>query len=161
MPPKPESKKRNVDLTRDAVSQKSFDSTQSAKVLDAAGKVIREPGKARKEVVEELLTLLQNTVDDKLGGMGFVAKVDLLENHVYGIVAYAASLKEAAESIINSYPSEEQDVPLRELIELCDIVSEGANRANPYIDAIKNFSNDLDKIKTEMYTQIQTLFQEI
>ena len=157
---KPQSKERKVTV-KDDVSQKEFDSTHSAVVLNAAGQVVREPGKVRKELVEELLILLQNTLDDKLGGMNFMSKVDLVENHVHGTVAYAESLKEAATTIMHNYPSEDKDAALQEIVELCDVVEEGANRVRPYLDVIKNFSTDLDSIKMELHTQIQTLFQEI
>jgi len=157
----PEPTQRKIDFSRDSVSDKNFDSSQSAKVLDSAGRVVREPGKARKALVEELLTRLQNTVDNELGGIGFVSKVDLVANHLHSTVMYTDSLKEAAEAIIRAYPSNNLDAPLQELTELCDVVVEGVHRVQPYIDVIKSFSEDLDRIKAEVYTQIQTLFQEI
>ena len=159
--PKPDNKERKP-IVKDDVTNKTFDSQNEAKVLGPNGQVIREPGKARKELVEELLILIQNTVDDKIGGIGFLTKVDLLENHIHGVAAYSNSLKEAAEAIVNRYPTpDERDVPLQELSELCDVIAEGVERVTPYVDAIKSFSDDLDRIKTEIYTQVQMLFQEI
>ena len=146
----------------EAIADKVFDSTQKkdAVVLGADGKVVKEPSKVRKELVENLLILLQNTVDEKMSGVGFSTKLDVITNHLYDIVTYTDSLKEASQEIMTQYPSKE-DTALQELCDLCDIAQEGVNNVSSYLSSIESFGNDLDNIKSEIYTQIQTLYQEI
>lgn len=144
---------------KDPTAVREFDST--SKVLDDKGRVVSEPGKARKALVEDLLVLLQNTLDDKISGVRFGAGVDSLQNRVHEIQTYAASLKEAAAAIETGYPSGEQDVPLSEIEDLCNILSEGAEAVAQHLDEIRKFSDDLGRIKAEFHGQITTLFQEV
>jgi len=148
-------------IISDTVTNKNFDPISDAKVLGADGSVVSKPSEARKDLVEDFLTLLQNTVEDKLSGTQFFTKLDLFGNHVHNITAYTVSLREATESIMDAYPSEDRDEPLKEINELCDVLDDGVNRVSEYVETIKKFGDDLDNIKSELYTQIQILFQEI
>lgn len=140
--------------------EKNFDSTDTL-VLDSHGKTVSEPSKIRKDLVESLLLLLQNTVEDKVNGIPYLTKVDLLENHLYDLVMYADSLRKAASEIQENYPTPDRDEPLVNLRDLCDVVEEGANRVRQYVESIRGFGNDLNNIKSEIYTEIQSLFSEV
>ena len=144
----------------DTVSTKNFDPINRDEVVIGSGGKSQDAPKIRKELVENILTLLQNTVDDKIGGVNFITKVDLVENHLYDLVTYANSLKESLSAIMDNYPSED-DEALVELIDICDILNEGVETVQNYLNAIKKFGDDLNGIKSEMYTQMTKLFQEI
>lgn len=146
-------------VVRDPTADKNFDS--SAKVLDPQGHVVREPGKVRKELVEDFLLLLQSTLNDKVSGIGYGNTVDMVENKLSEIRAYAQSLKEAVLTIETNFPSNEKDIPLSEMADLCDILSEGTDNVEQYLSMAKAFAEDLDRIKAEFNNQITVLFQEV
>lgn len=129
-------------------------------ILGSNGQAVSNPKGQRKELVENLLQLLQNSVDTKLSGQQFTSKVDMLENHLFETTTYIDSLKEACETITTSFPTD-KDEPLTELVTLCETTKEGIDMVRPYLDAIKIFSEDLNNIKSDIYTQITTLFQEV
>ena len=152
--------KQSKVVMNDSSTTKSFDS--SSKVLNANGTVATNTSEQRKELVENLLMLLQNSMDQKIGSVPYSQKVDSLENHLFEITTYMSSLKEACETIATSFPTtEEKDLPLQEVIDTCTITNEGVENVKSYLAVIKQFSQDLINIKTELYTQVQYLFQEV
>lgn len=141
------------------INSNSHDPTDN-KVYDSSGKVVRNTTQIRKGLVEDFLELLQSSLNDKLG-MSYINQIDIFENYLFEMETYVNSLKDAAQTITSNYPSNENDQPLNDLCDLSDVLIEGIGRVKDYIEAIKLFDNDLKVIKSEMYTHIQTLFQEI
>jgi len=148
---------------KDPGQTKNFDST-SGKILNASGEVISDTHAVRNDLVENLVTLLQNTIESKISGITFNSKIDLIENYLFDLKTYADSLKEASNTIAQDYPSvkyPDSNDSLAEISDICDVITEGINRVNEYTSAIKTFGNDLNNIKTALYTHIQTLHTEL
>ena len=151
-------KKGGISIT-DRVAVKEHDSTEPT-VLDAKGAIASQPAKARKELVEDMLILLQNTLNDNVSSVSYINKLDQVQNNLFSLKTYATSLKEAATAIMTAYPVND-DQALNSVCELCDAMQDGTDIVTQYLDAAKNFGTDLDKIRDAFNTQITTLFQEI
>ena len=116
--------------------------------------------KDRADLVEDLALLLQNTLSTKVSGVTFLAQVDLAGNYLHELRAYAASLKNAA-TVIQEAHADGPNEPLQALVDLSDLLVEGAGRTEQYLHAIRAFSIDLDSIRNEMTTQVVHLHQEL
>ena len=155
--------KKGGILIKDSVVTKEHDSSQvrlEPTVLNHRGAVVSQPAKARKDLVEDLLILLQNTLNDKVSSTTYTGRLDQVQNTLFELKAYSGSLKEAATAIMTAYPVED-DKALNDVCSLCDTLHEGIGIVNQYMEAAKKFGDDLDKIRDEFNTQIATLFQEI
>jgi hypothetical protein len=129
--------------------------------LDAIGAVNKlSMADQRKELVDDLLKLLQSTVEDKVHGIRFLTQVDLVGNYLHQLKEYAQSLRSASATLRENYPTS-NDQPLEALEALADIMLEGADRTAQYLEAVRPFSDDLNNIRANIYTQIQTLYAEI
>ena len=142
--------------------QKSHDGVSTKAILDSVGNPIRDLGEARKEAVADLVALMQGSVNEHISSYAFSTKFDLAYEPINSISAYGQSLKTAVEAILEAHPSmgdaDGSDDDLRYLIEICQAVLTGTERAKGYLDAARIFSQDLDKINVELQTQIQRLF---
>jgi len=120
----------------------------------------KQAAKERKDMVEDLAILLQNTLEDRVSGMQFLSKVDLVGNYLHTLRTYAESLKTAAQGIQDAHP-EGQNEPLEALVSLSDVLLEGARMSEQYLDAVKQFATDLNNIRTEINTQVSNLHWEL
>lgn len=155
--------KKGGILLKDSVATKEHDSAQAHQeptVLDHRGAIASQPAKARKDLVEDLLILMQNTLNEKVSGTIYLSRLDQVQNSLFELKAYSGSLREAATAIMAAYPVNE-DQALSDVCGLCDTLQEGAGIVDQYIEAAKKFGDDLDKIRDAFNTQIATLFQEI
>jgi hypothetical protein len=137
------------------------DPVNDGKIYDPIGNVASDPKAKRKELVSELVDLLQGSVDSKVSGIEFRSKLDLVDNNLFELKAYVKGLKQACSSIVENYPNAENDQALEDLMNLCNVTTEGAERAEFYLSEAKSFGDDLHKIKTLMYTQLQILHSEV
>jgi hypothetical protein len=116
--------------------------------------------KARKELVHDIVLLLQNTMNERVSGIHFGAKIDLAGNYLHDLRTYAQSLAGAATTIKTEHPTAD-DSALEALIELSQLLVEGAARSETYLTAVRQFSQDLDGIKNELTTQLYNLHGEL
>ena len=130
-------------------------------LFDSQGRVSSDFKAKRKELVSELVDLLQGTVEAKMSGSEFLGKIDLTGNYLFELSSYVKGLREACTSITENYPNEENDQALEDLKSLCDITLEGVASAEQYLTALKNFADDMQKIKGQVYTQLQILHTEV
>ena len=174
--------KNNAKIPVSDPGQKGFDSVSGKKhdptatqVLGADGGVLSDMGQQRKDAIDELYTKMQETLMGTLSGTGFSGKLDALTTYLFEIKAYAESLRSAADRIVADYPlsevhdeNEEESVTemdtadsLREISDLCDVLEEGIQRVESYINAVRTFSGDLSKIQQALYDKSVALFQEL
>jgi len=137
-----------------------FDSSVG-KIYDSQGNVASDYKSKRKELVSDLVTLLQSTVETKMSGVTFSGNVDLVGNYLYELKSYIDGLKEACNSILQNYPNNENDSSLIDLVSLCDVALEGSDRAESYLNELKMFSTDMQTIKGHIYNQLMVLHAEI
>lgn len=117
----------------------------------------------RKDLLEDAMILLQNTVDDKVSGVHFQAKLDLVGNYLHELEKYATSLKDAMTAIQENHPAVAggTDEPLQALTALSEVLVEGAGRSREYLGELKAFANDLNAIRGNIYTQMQLIHTEL
>jgi hypothetical protein len=149
----------------------AFDKTMSKNHDRASGrgydpttrKVDAKNANQRKDLLEDAMILLQNTVDDKVSGMQFQTKLDLVGNYLHELEKYASSLKDAMTAIQENHPAppEGSDEPLQALTVLSEVLIEGAARSKEYLAELKAFANDLQVIRDNIYTQMQLIHTEL
>jgi hypothetical protein len=137
------------------------DPVNDGKLFDSHGQVASDMKAKRKELVSELVDKLQATVEASISGSEFSGKVDLAGNYLFELRQYTNGLKEACTSIVENYPNAENDQGLNDLASLCDITAEGIERAEQYLNELKGFSEDLQKIKGQIYSQLQIMHTEV
>ena len=117
----------------------------------------------RKDLLEDSMILLQNSIDNKVSGILFQTKLDMVGNYLHELEAYAASLKNAMLAIQENHPSpvSDNDEPLMALSTLAEVLVEGASRSKEYLTELRAFAADLNTIRTNMYTQMQIIHQEL
>lgn len=134
--------------------QKQFDG-----VSDPQGN-IRDIAKAKKEGVQELVAMLQGTVNSHLSSAVFSSKFDLSYEAIYSVRNYVQGLEKAATTIIEAYPDGSEDnADLGEVVDICRALDLGCNRVQEYLDACSVFGKDLDKMAGELHVLTQKLFQ--
>ena len=116
--------------------------------------------KDRKDLVYDLVALLTNTLHNQVSGITYGSKLDLVGNYLHELRTYALSLKDAASAIQEGYPSADDD-PLVALSDLADVIIEGAQRSEQYLEASRKFASDLNNIRTEITNQLTHLHAEI
>lgn len=138
--------------------RKSIDPTEG-KIYDPIGNVASDYKSKRKELVSELAVLLQSTMDQKVSGILFGNQIDTVGNYVFELRTYLKGLKDACNSILENYPSNDEEA-LNDISSLCDITTNGLDRVDQYMSEIKVFANDLQNIKSNMYTAMVSLHNE-
>lgn len=131
------------------------------KIYDGKGKVVADPEKERKALIEELTIRLQGTADSNLSGIKLASSIDVVGNQLFEMITYAQSLHNAVSTIEKNYPNEDSQDLFDEMKTVCEAVVEGASRTQEYIDGAKNFAKDLDGIRSSMWDKIQKLHWEI
>jgi len=116
------------------------------------------PENPRKELVENLLLLLQNSSSQQFSGDGFTGSVDVLSNKLHGLSQYCRSLKDAC-TVIAGVDPEPND--LSQVIEICEAAVEGAGRVQQYLDEIRVFGTDLDNMRRVLNDNIIELHNEV
>ena len=114
----------------------------------------------RRDLVYSLVSLLTNTINTKVSGTVYNTNLDLVGNYFHELRAYAQSLREATAVIKEGYPTN-NDEPLDALLELADVIVEGANRSEQYLLASRQFATDLNNIRNEIANQVNHLHQEL
>lgn len=148
---------------KDPTADRTYDSTGTP-ILGPQGQEVSNPSEQRHQLLEDLMVMLQSTAWDQLSGHPFMVNVDRVGNHLHELVTYAASLKDACDSVRESYPVPDTDATedvLDTINDLCDVLIEGVNRVNGYLGAVRTFGNDLDSIRDEIYNQAVVLDQEL
>jgi len=154
---------KNNFEAKDTVSNKNHDSVSVKGIIDpSTGKVANDLEQSRKSDIENLVSMMQSSLNNSVSGAKFSQKFDLAYQPIYEIRAYAESLSNAVNSILGAYPNmgsgDGSDSDLQYILDICQTLMEGASRVKEYLDSAKSFSNDLDKINSELFTQVQRLF---
>jgi CBS domain-containing protein len=108
-----------------------------------------------KELLEQLMFSLQNSMGDVLSGDVFGTKVDVLSNALFSMTAYAESLKSAIQDIL-AVPVDNDD-ELVSILDIAEVVIEGASRANDYVEILRKFGLDLSNIQSELYSKLHSI----
>jgi len=144
----------------DPTADKSYDPT--AKVLGPNGEVASDVGKRRKELIDMMLDEIQNSLMNKVSGIGLGGTADVVGNKLYEMQTYGDSLRAAMAVLLRDYPAEDAtDEIMAEMQELCDVLHEGIDRANAHVEEIKRFAEDVKGIQTELYHRMQTIRLEM
>ena len=143
---------------------KNFDSSSKeigVKIFGADGNVVSDPVAVRRELVEGLLTSMQSSLHSNLSGDSFKSNVDLIGNELHKIDSYVDSLKIAVGEILVNHPiQDDADTFLKDIVDLCDVMVEGTNRVNEYLETVKGFSSNIDSIRSELYSKMKALYGE-
>jgi len=144
---------KNFDPTVD----KNYDSSTKV-VLGPNGDVVSEVSKKRNELLDAMLTEIQNSLMIKMSGIGLSGKADNVGNTLYEMQVYGDSLRAAVAVVLQDFPTgDTADNTLSEMKELCEVLSEGVNRANYHLEEIKKFSEDVKNIQNEIYQRMTSI----
>lgn len=143
----------------DSSAVKNFDSSVG-KVFAPDGTLVADGHAKRIELLEGLISLIQQSITQHLSGSVYAGKLDVFTNSLFENKTYCTSLKEACQTIRDNYPSAGDD-QLEELETLCDVVLEGLTRVEEYVQAIRPFASDLTRIQGLILTQAQHINAEI
>lgn len=116
-----------------------------------------------KDLVEQLVSTLQNSMGDVLSQPMYESIIDNAANKLYTMTSYATSLIDAITEINNlsddnGGDSGETDVDeLNDLADIADALVEGVERTTQYLDVVRSFGSDIDAIQSELYSKLQNL----
>lgn len=144
----------------DSSTSKVYDSSVG-KIYAPNGSLAADGRAKRIELLEGLISLIQQSITQHLSGGVYSSKLDVFTNSLFENKTYCMSLKEACKTIREGYPSAAGDDALEEIETLCDAVLEGLSRIEEYISAIRPFADDLNKIQGMILTQAQHINAEI